>query len=184
MTREYSFQKISIFLVGILIWFLIARAAIGIRFLALFFIPWVLLGVAIVITLVLNQFFDHFKTIEKFGAIALGTLLIGPALSIGSLHLYWENHEAQMLLALDQFIDEVAVTGKLSSDFVIKHQNPHRHLEELKKDFSEQYQVTYIDFLLGEYDLAVEFDNGIIYDVRIFNGGDYWGVFTWKRDEE
>jgi hypothetical protein len=84
-----------------------------------------------------------------------------PVVYFGTYIIGLKNYETQHLKALDVFIQEVVSTGSVPPEYEVAiGYRAEEDINLLEEKAAEGYEVVYVDYVVGTYDVVVEFENG------------------------
>ncbi len=162
---------------AVLVWFWVALILIDISFLIFFYFIWVLIGLCIVGTIIWNKYFKHSFTIGIF--IAFSIVILTPIIGFPSALAYRSFEEKQTVRALDRLIQILVDESAIPNNYQIKESE--EVLKILNSEISAEYDILFIDFLLGEYDIGVKFNSGAVYAFQIGRYDRTWQISIFKQ---
>ena len=114
----------------------------------------------IAMTLFIKGLFAKLAKRDLFWAIIL-SLVLTPVIYLGIYLGALKYNEVQALKALDVFIQEVAATGTVPPGFEVAIEyRVEEDINLLEENAEEGYEIIYVDYVVGAYDVVVEFENG------------------------
>lgn len=129
----------------------------------------------IAVTLFIKGFFVKLTKRDLVWAILL-SLVLTPVIYFGIYLGALKYNETQALKALDVFIQEVVSKGSVPQGFDTNEYGAGEGLKFLEENATEEYEVVYVDHLLGTYDIVVEFENGEKYVFTVLGGEGDWAM--------
>ncbi|MEM7336270.1 MAG: hypothetical protein AAF490_29585 [Chloroflexota bacterium] len=171
--------KIStvVFLILGLVWFWIASLLLDISVLTFFYFIWLFIGLGMAGAIL---WYKKFKdSMIAVGVIIVSALLLTPVLGIPTVLAYRSYEEGATLNALDRLIEIIVNNEEIPSNYQIE--NPENELSTFNSEFSRNYEIIFIDFLLGQYDIGVRFNSGAEYIFQIGRYDRAWHVLIFRE---